>query len=288
MRSAGARRSRSCSSAADTPGSKRSASSRTSRATRSRPTRAPCRRHALGPRRRRAEDPSRAGTGARRLCRRAAGRTRHRGARSKRGSSRSRTGSCACPTDGPSPPTRSCGRPGCALTARARLRVFPSTTAGRVRADEYLRVEGVRGRVGRGRRGGGPGPHDRRDHAADGAARDAAGTTAGEEPHRVDSRAGASSRSCTATSAPSARSAGTRGSRVIWGVKLRGFPAWFAHRSYHLYAMPTLTRKAKIAADWTVALLFPRDLAQLGSLEHPRGAVRTRGGRAERRYLRCG
>jgi NADH dehydrogenase len=33
--------------------------------------------------------------------------------------------------------------------------------------------------------------------------------------------------------------------------------------------MPTLTRKFKIAADWTVALLFPRDLAQLGSLEHP-------------------
>ena len=61
-----------------------------------------------------------------------------------------------------------------------------------------------------------------------------------------------------------------KGIAVVWGVKLKGFPAWFAHRSYHLYAMPTLTRKAKIAADWTVALLFPRDLAQLGSLEHPR------------------
>jgi NADH dehydrogenase len=61
-----------------------------------------------------------------------------------------------------------------------------------------------------------------------------------------------------------------KGIAVIWGLKLKGFPAWFAHRSYHLYAMPTLTRKAKIAADWTVALLFPRDLAQLGSLERPR------------------
>lgn len=61
-----------------------------------------------------------------------------------------------------------------------------------------------------------------------------------------------------------------KGVAVIRGVRLRGFPAWFAHRSYHLYAMPTLTRKVKIAADWTVALLFPRDLAQLGSLEHPR------------------
>jgi NADH dehydrogenase len=61
-----------------------------------------------------------------------------------------------------------------------------------------------------------------------------------------------------------------KGVAVIWSVKIKGFPAWFAHRSYHLYAMPTLTRKVKIAADWTVALLFPRDLAQLGSLERPR------------------
>ncbi|HET9250034.1 MAG TPA: FAD-dependent oxidoreductase, partial [Actinomycetota bacterium] len=61
-----------------------------------------------------------------------------------------------------------------------------------------------------------------------------------------------------------------KGVATIKGIRLRGFPAWFAHRSYHLYAMPTITRKVKIAADWTVALLFPRDLAQLGSLEHPR------------------
>jgi NADH:ubiquinone reductase (H+-translocating) len=61
-----------------------------------------------------------------------------------------------------------------------------------------------------------------------------------------------------------------QGIATVMGIKLRGFPAWFAHRSYHLYAMPTLSRKAKIAADWTVALLFPRDLAQLGSLERPR------------------
>ena len=63
-----------------------------------------------------------------------------------------------------------------------------------------------------------------------------------------------------------------KGVATIMGLRLRGFPAWFAHRTYHLYAMPTLTRKAKIAADWTVALLFPRDLAQLGSLERPRDA----------------
>jgi NADH dehydrogenase len=61
-----------------------------------------------------------------------------------------------------------------------------------------------------------------------------------------------------------------KGVATIFGVRLRGFAAWFLHRTYHLYAMPTLTRKVKIAADWTVALLFPRDLAQLGSLDKPR------------------
>jgi NADH:ubiquinone reductase (H+-translocating) len=60
-----------------------------------------------------------------------------------------------------------------------------------------------------------------------------------------------------------------KGVANVMGVKFRGFPAWFLHRSYHLLAMPTLTRKVKIAMDWTVALLFPRDLAQLGSLERP-------------------
>jgi NADH dehydrogenase len=54
------------------------------------------------------------------------------------------------------------------------------------------------------------------------------------------------------------------------GIKLRGFPAWFLHRTYHLLYMPTIPRKVRIAMDWTVALLFTRDVAQLGSLERPR------------------
>jgi NADH:quinone reductase (non-electrogenic) len=62
------------------------------------------------------------------------------------------------------------------------------------------------------------------------------------------------------------------------GIRIRGFPAWFLHRSYHLLYMPTLARKVRIALDWTVALLFPRDLAQLGSVEHPRDAFRRSAG----------
>jgi NADH dehydrogenase len=61
-----------------------------------------------------------------------------------------------------------------------------------------------------------------------------------------------------------------KGVADIFGVKIRGFPAWFLARSYHLYAMPTIARRVRIAIDWAVALLFPRDIAQLGSFEHPR------------------
>ncbi|HEU4528096.1 MAG TPA: NAD(P)/FAD-dependent oxidoreductase [Actinomycetota bacterium] len=61
-----------------------------------------------------------------------------------------------------------------------------------------------------------------------------------------------------------------KGVALVWGIRFRGFPGWFLHRSYHLLAMPTIARRVKIAMDWTVALLFPRDIAQLGSLQHPR------------------
>jgi NADH dehydrogenase len=61
-----------------------------------------------------------------------------------------------------------------------------------------------------------------------------------------------------------------KGVANVKGVRFKGFLGWFLHRSYHLLAMPTWTRRVKIAMDWTVALLFPRDLAQLGSLADPR------------------
>ncbi len=41
-------------------------------------------------------------------------------------------------------------------------------------------------------------------------------------------------------------------------------------RTYHLFQLPTLPRKARIALDWTIALCFQRDIAQLGSLAHIR------------------
>jgi NADH dehydrogenase len=63
-----------------------------------------------------------------------------------------------------------------------------------------------------------------------------------------------------------------KGAAKVLGVRLTGFPAWWLHRTYHILMMPTLARKSRIVADWTVGLVFPRDIAQLGSLENPRGS----------------
>jgi NADH dehydrogenase len=44
---------------------------------------------------------------------------------------------------------------------------------------------------------------------------------------------------------------------------LTGFLAWFLWRSYYLLRLPTLDRKLRVAFDWTLELLFPRDIAEL-------------------------
>jgi NADH dehydrogenase len=61
-----------------------------------------------------------------------------------------------------------------------------------------------------------------------------------------------------------------KGVARVLDIKLRGFPAWFLHRSYHVSRVPTLNRKARVIVDWTVALFFRRDVVQLGSLQRPR------------------
>ena len=61
-----------------------------------------------------------------------------------------------------------------------------------------------------------------------------------------------------------------KGVAQVYGVKLRGFIAWFMHRTYHLSRLPTLNRKARVTADWTLALFFKREVVSLGTLERPR------------------
>ncbi|MBV8343923.1 MAG: NAD(P)/FAD-dependent oxidoreductase [Candidatus Eremiobacteraeota bacterium] len=44
---------------------------------------------------------------------------------------------------------------------------------------------------------------------------------------------------------------------------ITGFLAWFFWRTYYLLRLPGLDRKLRVAFDWTLELLFPRDTAEL-------------------------
>ncbi|MEU8173936.1 NAD(P)/FAD-dependent oxidoreductase [Microbispora hainanensis] len=65
-----------------------------------------------------------------------------------------------------------------------------------------------------------------------------------------------------------------RGVANVYGVKLRGFPAWFMHRTYHLSRVPTVNRKVRVVMDWTLSLFFKRETISLGEIEHPRDVFR--------------
>jgi NADH dehydrogenase len=56
---------------------------------------------------------------------------------------------------------------------------------------------------------------------------------------------------------------------TMLGVRLRGFPAWFAARTYHLMLMPGAARRTRLVVDWTVELIFGRSSSELGQLGHP-------------------
>lgn len=73
--------------------------------------------------------------------------------------------------------------------------------------------------------------------------------------------------------------------RLPGHIRVRGFPAWWLHRTYHLAKIPTFNRRVRIALDWTVALLFPRDVVALGSLQRPREAFRRAAAEEERRRV---
>ncbi|WP_317444183.1 NAD(P)/FAD-dependent oxidoreductase [Streptomyces collinus] len=61
-----------------------------------------------------------------------------------------------------------------------------------------------------------------------------------------------------------------KGVAQVYGRRLKGYPAWFMHRAYHLSRVPTFNRKARVLAEWTLSGLFKREIVSLGSLEHPR------------------
>jgi NADH:ubiquinone reductase (H+-translocating) len=60
-----------------------------------------------------------------------------------------------------------------------------------------------------------------------------------------------------------------KGVAQVYGIKLKGFPAWFMHRTYHLSRVPTFNRKVRVVSEWTLALFFKREVVPLGWLSKP-------------------
>lgn len=61
-----------------------------------------------------------------------------------------------------------------------------------------------------------------------------------------------------------------KGVAHVYGIKLKGLPAWLMHRTYHVSRIPSLNRKVRVVADWTLASVFKRETISLGQLHTPR------------------
>jgi NADH dehydrogenase len=55
----------------------------------------------------------------------------------------------------------------------------------------------------------------------------------------------------------------------ILGINFSGFVAWFLWRPIYLSKLPRLEKKIRVALDWTLDLLFYKDLVRLLDLRSP-------------------
>ena len=49
----------------------------------------------------------------------------------------------------------------------------------------------------------------------------------------------------------------------VMGYKLSGFLAWWLYRTFYLFQLPRLERKLRVVTDWTLELIFRRDIVQM-------------------------
>ncbi|MEE6257556.1 NAD(P)/FAD-dependent oxidoreductase [Plantactinospora sonchi] len=61
-----------------------------------------------------------------------------------------------------------------------------------------------------------------------------------------------------------------KGVAQVYGIKLKGFPAWVMHRTYHMSRIPSFNRKVRVVVDWTLAFFLRREVVALGQLHDPR------------------
>jgi NADH dehydrogenase len=53
------------------------------------------------------------------------------------------------------------------------------------------------------------------------------------------------------------------GIAVVGKMRVRGLPGWLIARGYHVLQLPFASRRARVLADWFVAAMFRRDVAEL-------------------------
>lgn len=61
-----------------------------------------------------------------------------------------------------------------------------------------------------------------------------------------------------------------KGVAQVYGIKLRGWPAWVMHRAYHWSRVPTAGRKLRVLLDWFTAAFTRREIVSLGEIQSPR------------------
>jgi NADH dehydrogenase len=55
----------------------------------------------------------------------------------------------------------------------------------------------------------------------------------------------------------------------IFGINFSGFIAWWMWRTIYLSKLPRFEKKLRVALDWTLDLLFTKDLVQFQTFRAP-------------------
>jgi NADH dehydrogenase len=69
----------------------------------------------------------------------------------------------------------------------------------------------------------------------------------------------------------------------VFGLRFSGFVAWWLWRTIYLSKLPRFEKKLRVALDWTLDLLFSKDLVQFRTAR----GLALRDGDVERDELSC-
>jgi NADH:ubiquinone reductase (H+-translocating) len=138
---------------------------------------------------------------------------------------------------------------------------LPADDRGRVRVDEYLRIDGMPGAWALGDcaavpNAATPGDFDPAtcQHALRQARRLATNLRGAPKPYRYR------------TLGQVASLGRRRGIAQLPGIRMRGLDGWVVARAYHLMQLPSATRRTRVLADWITSGIFRRDIAELTAL----------------------